>query len=110
MTKRVHQSLLTQVLERFAFKHAGIGADLVDDPERQDKEASIDPSAFPRWLFLKRGDGCALHPESAKPGRRLHCRHGDLTAVLAMKSNAGGDVDVAQAVAIGHAKILVPLK
>src|SRR5260221_1229270 len=100
-------AILGQVDHRLLLPDGPVALDVAADLGREYEEAAIDEAAVAARLFLKAGDAVALKIDGAEPARRLCCRHGRKSSLAAVESDAFGDVDIAYAVAVGQAEILV---
>src|SRR6266702_1216330 len=95
-------------LDDLALEHPAVVLDLLDHLGRQDKEAAVDPSAFVFGLLLEGVDVVVFQSEGAEPGDGLDAGEGDELAVFLVKSDAGLDIDVGEAIAVGHAEGIFP--
>ena len=86
-----------------ALEHPAIVLDLVDDFGGEDEEAAVDPAAFVLGFFLEGVDVVVLEAEGAEAGDGLDAGEGDQFAVGLVEGDGGLDVDVGDAVAVGHA-------
>ncbi len=101
-----HLSLRRQAFDRFPLEHPGVVVNLLEDSRREDEKSSVDPAALAFGFLLKSIHIDSVQPQRPEARRWLNGGERYLLAVGAMKGNAGGDVDIAHPVAVGHAESL----
>lgn len=95
-----------QALHGLALPDGGVAVDVVDDLGREHKEAAVDPGAIAVGLFLEAEDSLVVEAKRTEATRGLGSGECGELAVLLMEGDQGGDVDVADAVAIGEAEVV----
>ena len=73
--------LARQPLHRFAFPYGGVTVDGVDDLEREDEEAAVDPAAIALWFLLKGLYAIFVEVQGTEPPRGLNRGQGRELAV-----------------------------
>ena len=96
--------------QRLLLPDRHVVVDIVDHLGREDEEPGIDRTAVSFGLFKKARDAVAVHIERAEAARRHGRGQGRQLAVSPMEIDGRGDVDVADAVPVGHAEGLLALQ
>src|SRR6266404_965105 len=78
--------------------------DELEHARLQDEEATVDKAALRRRLLLEGKDLSALGDDTAESRRRPHAGHRGLAAVIGVEGKLCADIDVGQAVSVGHTK------
>jgi hypothetical protein len=94
-------------LHRFALEHRVVAIDHVEDAGRQHEKAAVDPRAVGRRLLMEGVHLAVRDLERAEAGRRAHGGDRRQPPVGAVEPDQVLDVDLRDAVAIGHAEGLV---
>jgi hypothetical protein len=93
-----------EVAQRLLLPDRHVVLDAVQNFRREHEEAGVDRAAVAFRLFEETGDPVPLHVERAEPARRHRRGQRRLAAMGAVESDQSRDVDIADAVAIGHAE------
>ena len=99
MVKGAQFAIARKALEQLLFKDRRIAFDPVKYRRRQHEKAAVDRAAIACGLFDKGRNPVALPVERAEAARRHYRRHGRSLAMGAVKSDRGGDMDIAETVA-----------
>ena len=95
-----------QPLHGLTFPDGAIPLNVINDLGREDEKATIHPGAIALGFFFKGEDLVAAQVEGPKAPRRLDGGQGGKLAMFPMEGDLGSDIHVAEAVAIGEAKVL----
>src|SRR5258708_18929186 len=107
MAERGEFPLPRQALERLAFPHGGIAADVIYHLRRQHEKSAADPTTVTIRFFDELRNHVLLDVHRAEAARWLDGRHGSKPVLRLVESDEGGHVDVGESVAIGEAEILI---
>ena len=89
-------------LQRTPFPDAVVARNQVEDRRLQDEEAAVDEGAVAGGLLLEGANRAPLDFQRAVAAGRLDGGDGRLPGFPAVEGQRGGDVDVADAVAVGE--------
>ena len=97
-----------QTFHGLSLPDGGVAFDVVDDLGGEDEEAAVDPGAVAVGLFLEASDLvlAVVQIERAEAAWWLGGGEGGEFALFPVEGDQGRDVDVADAIAIGEAKVV----
>src|SRR5215471_6714401 len=84
-----------------------VALDVVEHFGRQNEEAAVDPCPVSMWLLDEALHHVSLNVEHAEPPRRLNRGNSGEPARPGVKTDEFPNIDVADAVAIGHAEVRI---
>src|SRR6266550_1470401 len=110
MEEGLDLALCDEGLDRFAFEHLRIVGDGINRFSIENEEAAVDPAALVAGLFLKGVDLSVLQSQRSETRKGLHTGQRNEFVVVLVKRNRSRNVDIGNAVTIGHAEGLIAVQ